>query len=71
MSKPEFVIDDTTAHCYCEDDQQAAELQEEIGSICGAMVERDGNFIYAPIDEQQAEEADRELRDHGYIPTWL
>lgn len=53
-------------YCYFRDDEQAEEAVSDIQSICGASLERDGEFVYFLVDESQLVEALTELADDGY-----
>ncbi len=56
--------DSYTAFCYCDNEEQAKRVREELQSIAGSTIEGDGAFLYALVSDPQ--EAREELEEAGY-----
>jgi hypothetical protein len=59
-----WYVDESTAHIQLSSEEEASALAEYVSTICGSRVERDGDFLYAPIDD--IHEAMGELSDAGF-----
>ena len=55
-----------TFHCYCEDVETALAFADDIRSICGNQIERDGNFLYVSVYDCDLDRAIQEFDDLGF-----
>jgi len=60
----EHAAENPTAHIYAPTEEAAMALQAAVQSLNGALLERDGVFIYAAIMDPQA--ASQELSEQGF-----
>lgn len=62
-----FVIDDTTVHAKLNSEEDAKAMQENLQSLGGSKVERDGDFIYAPTNDNHDEVYEELAKMHGIV----
>ncbi len=63
----EYISEDSdsyTVFCYCDNEEQARRTREELQSIAGSHIERDGDFLYALVSDPKT--AREELEEAGY-----
>lgn len=59
--------EDGVLFCYtAPDDESAREIQERVQSVGGSNIERDGNFLYVIVTEEDREEVMFELTEEGF-----
>ncbi len=58
--------ENVTYHHYASCDAEAAALVEDIQSLAGSNLERDGDFVYVVLDAELFEMAEKELAQIGY-----
>jgi hypothetical protein len=59
-----FIIEDLTVHAQCATDQEAQNLVDEVQSVSGSNLERDGSMVYAIVTDP--DEAEKELEGDGH-----
>lgn len=53
LHKPKWKIDHGTLQAHCDNDVHARHVQEELQSINGSKIERDGNLLYCVLWTQE------------------
>jgi len=66
MKNRTWTIDDSTTHIFARDEKEALAILLEVQSIDGSRVERDGLFLYAPLNDENGDGAERDLVRMGF-----